>query len=72
MQTRNIRIYNDNKTLKFQCPKCNSTNIHQVREKVNHYYSREDTYIRNDMYLCADCLYMDFYTQFKEIRLKGE
>lgn len=69
MQTRNIRIYNDDKALKFKCPKCGSTKVHSVIEKVNHYYSRDDTYIRDDMYLCLDCLYMDFYNCFDRLLL---
>lgn len=66
MQTRNIIKYNKDSEAKFICPKCGSDDVHNVREKVNNYYSRQSTYIRDDMYLCAKCLYMDYYTQFKK------
>lgn len=69
MQTRNLLDYNIN-NIKLKCPKCGSTNVHSVVEKVNHYYDRQETYIRNDMFLCLECMYMDYWNYFDKLLLK--
>lgn len=50
--------------IKLRCPKCNSIRVKPVIERVTHYYDRESTYVKKDMFCCLNCLYMDFYPYF--------
>jgi hypothetical protein len=50
--------------IKLQCPKCASKRVRPVIERVTHYYDRNSTYVKDDMFCCINCLYLDFYPHF--------
>lgn len=67
MQTYNYKGSKKPDNIKLICPKCSSKNVHLATEKVNQYYSREDTYVRDNRYVCLDCLYIDFWNYFNQL-----